>query len=158
MFKKIKTPHRQPLLHLAKMFGLFVLAAALTVSLQLGAESIVPGGASRAVIATARIEASFTAAAISLLFGILVTAGVRRLFNLVQTGRFIQYAGFWLSSWLGLVCAGRWFEAFSLSSPALAGFCFFALAFGFATALGVVPWRGRTWLPMQKAVKKPDSK
>ncbi|MBU6453503.1 MAG: hypothetical protein KGS72_17115 [Cyanobacteria bacterium REEB67] len=158
MFKKIKTPHRQPLWHLARMFGLFVLAAALTVSLQLGAESIVPASATRAVIAASRIEASLTAGAISLLLGILVTASVRRAFNLVQTGRWIQYAGFWFSSWIGLVLASHWFGAYELTVPALAGFSFFALAFGFATALGVVPWNGRTWLPMKKAVKKPDSK
>ena len=48
------------------------------VSLQLGAESFVPAGATRAVIAASRIEASLTAGAISLLLGIVVTATVRR--------------------------------------------------------------------------------
>ena len=159
---KIKTPHRRPLRHLLNMFGLFVSGAVTTVGLHLGA-TVTAGGATGMPILPL-IASALTAGAISLLGGVLVTATVRRVLNLVQTGRVIQYAGFSLASLLGLKLAAYFFAAITITSPLLAGFCLFAIAFSLATALGEVPWRGRTWLPMRakkaaaKAADKPTDK
>jgi len=150
---KIKTPHRRPLRHLLNMYGLFVVAALATMFLPVGA-TITGGAAPLGVAFTA-----LTAGAIGLLAGIVVTAVTRRVLLLTQTGRLIQYTGFWLASWLGLKAAAYFFAAITLSAPALAAFVLFAIAFGAATALGEVPTRGRTWLPVadKKArAKKPD--
>ena len=149
---KIKTPHRRPLRHLLNMYGLFVVAALATTLLHAGAT--ITGGASLVSVACSAL----TAGAIGLLAGIVVTAVTRRVLRLTQTGRVIQYTGFWLASWLGLKAAAYFFSAITLSAPAFAGFVLFALAFGAATALGEVPTRGRTWLPVaDKKARAKDS-
>jgi hypothetical protein len=155
---KIKTPHRRPLRHLLNMFGLFTFGAAATVGLHLGA--LVTAGSASALPIMALVASALTAGAISLLGGVLVTATVRRVLNLVQTGRVIQYTGFTLASLLGLKLAAYFFASITLTAPLLAGFSLFAIAFGLATAFGEVPWRGRTWLPMRskKAPAKPADK
>jgi len=147
---KIKTPHRRPLKHLLNMYGLFAVAATATVMLHLGAA--VSGGLAVPEEASllALCATFLTCAAISLVGGIVVTATLRRAFNLVQTGRLVQYSGFWLASWLGLKLSAYFFAAITLTAPITAGFLCFAIAFGLATALGEVPWRGRTWLPSAK--------
>lgn len=143
---KIKTPHRRPLRHLLRMYGLFVVAAFATLFLHAGAT--IGGASASAPSLLAVVLTGLTAAAIALLAGILVTAMTRRLLRLTQTGRLIQYTGFWLASWLGLKAGAYFFSAVTLTYPALAGLVLFAIAFGSATALGEVPWRGRTWLPV----------
>jgi hypothetical protein len=154
---RIKTPHRRPLRHMFNMLGLFTFAAIATIGLHLGA-AINAGPSGIPFLALA--ASALTAGAISLVVGIIVTATVRRALNLVQTGRLIQYSGFCLAGWLGLNLSAYFFSAITLTAPFVAGFFLFAIAFGLATALGEVPWRGRTWLPMaaKKSAAKPVEK
>jgi hypothetical protein len=152
---KIKTPHRKPFWHMLKMLVLFLFAAIMTLVLHLGAAiSSHEVHLSGATVVALRYS-FLTTAAVSLLAGIIVTATLRRAFNLVQTGRLVQYSGFCLSSWLGLQLSAYFFGAITLTAPIVASFALFAIAFGLATALGEVPWRGRTWLPMAKKKTAP---
>lgn len=142
-FKNIKTPHGNPLRHMRNMLGYFLAASLIVIFAGLGASS-------NGSIVSA-VAASAVTAAIGLIGGIFVTMIFRSTFKLVQTGRWLQYAGFWLASWLGLTASAALFVgSVSLTSPLLASFLVFAIGFGSATAFGEVPWRGRTWLPVRR--------
>ncbi|CAN5539870.1 hypothetical protein BH11CYA1_BH11CYA1_15000 [soil metagenome] len=140
--KNIKTPHGNPFTHLRNMFGYFLVGALLTVLIGLGVQV---GSVVTAVLGAA------LAAAIALLGGILVTMIFRTAFKLVQTGRILQYGGFWLACWLGLEAAAAVFSnTLALSNGFLASLAFFAIGFGAATVFGQVPWRGRSWMPIRR--------
>lgn len=136
------TPHGNALKHLRNMFGYFAASALLVLFVGCGASvasaSIVPG-----------IFAALLTAGIGLVGGIFATMFMRNAFGLVQTGRLLQYAGFWFTTWLALhIAAAAFGGAISLTAPLVAAFCIFALAFTGATAFGEVP--KRTWLPIKK--------
>ena len=140
--KNIKTPHGNPFTHLRNMFGYFFAGAVLTIMIGLGVQV---GSVLAALLASA------LAAAIALLGGIFVTMIFRTAFKLSQTGRILQYAGFWLACWLGLETAAAVFaDTLTLSNSFVAGLAFFAIGFGAATVFGQVPWRGRSWLPIRR--------
>jgi len=143
---KIKTPHRRPLRHLVNLYLFFLLGSFVTVFFHLG---LTAGAAPDVSSFLALSETSLCVAAAGLAGGIAVTAIVRRLFNLLQTGRIVQYAGFWLASLAGLKLANHCFGTITITAPLVASFLVFAIAFGLATVLGEVPWRGRKWLPVR---------
>jgi hypothetical protein len=140
--KKIKTPHGNHFNHLRNMFGYFLAGALLTVFIGLGADVV--GSLLSAALGAA------LAAAVALLGGIFVTMIFRTAFRLVQTGRILQYAGFWLSSWLGLEAAIAATGSLTLSNSFVASLAFFGISFGAATLFGQVPWRGRSWMPIRR--------
>ncbi len=128
--------------HMRNLFGYFLAATLVVAFAGIGAE--VAGSIWLAIAASAVV------ASIALVGGIFVTMIFRTLFKLVQTGRILQYAGFWLTSFLGLKAAASLFAtALFVTNPLLASFVLFALAFGSATICGEVPMRGRTWLPVK---------
>lgn len=139
MFKNLKTPHGpNPLAHARNLWLYFVAAAAFTTFAGIG----VAANGWLAVVLAALLVGS-----VSIIVGIGTTAVVRRAFNLIQTGRFVQYAGFAFASFLGYVIAGSVLAGVTVTGALLAGLVTFGIAFGAATLLGEVPWRGRTWLP-----------
>ena len=141
--KNIKTPHGNPFTHLRNMFGYFLAGALLTVMTGLGAQVV-------GSVLLAGLGAAL-AAAIALLGGIFATMIFRTAFQLMQTGRFLQYAGFWLACWLGLKVAAAVFAgSLTLSNSFVASLAFFAIGFGAATVFRQVPWSGRTWLPIRR--------
>jgi hypothetical protein len=142
MFKNLKTPHgANPLSHARNLWLYFAGAALVTMLLGCGAT---------ASSVLANIGASLVVGTVCILAGVGTTAFVRRAFNLVQTGRVVQYAGFVFASWLGFIAAGSVFGGVSVSNAPAAGVLTFALAFGAATVMGEIPWRGRSWLPRKK--------
>lgn len=145
MFKRFRTPHKNPLQHLLNMYVYFLVGAMIVTVGRLGVHATWWLGA---------VGAMAISPMVALVFGILVTMVIRRAFGLVQTGRLVQYAGFWLSSFAGLWLAAQ-FPALTLTitQPVLASLAFFAVSFGMATLFLQVPWRGRTWLPMRKKDK-----
>jgi hypothetical protein len=140
--KNIKTPHGNHFNHLRNMLGYFLAASLIVVFCG-------PGTSTTGSIFGATLAAAITAV-IGLIGGIFVTMIFRSAFKLVQTGRVLQYLGFWLASSLGLLAAAALSGSVAVSSPVLAGFAVFAIGFGSATAFGEVPWRGRTWLPLRR--------
>jgi len=141
--KNIKTPHGNPFTHLRNMFGYFLAAALITVMAGLGVQV---GGP----VLTAALGAA-VAASIALLGGIFATMIMRTAFKLAQTGRILQYGGFWLACWLGLEAAAALFaDSLALTNALAASAVFFGIGFGAATIFGQVPWRGRTWLPIRR--------
>ena len=130
--------------HLLKMFLLFLGAAAVTLIFGLGASA--PGLVSGAL--TAVLVAAGTLAG-----GVGLTIWARSTFSLIQTGRFVQYASFWASSAVAFKLVALVFALFgvtvALTSTALASFVTFALCFAVATAVGEVPVKGRTWMPVR---------
>lgn len=89
---------------------------------------------------------------VAMVGGLLVTMVLRQTLGLVQTGRVLQYAGFWVASLAGVQAAGLFFdETFIMVNPFLSALAIFAVAFGAATAAGEIPWKGRTWLPVKRS-------
>lgn len=97
---------------------------------------------------TAVVVVSGTA---SVFLGTLVTAATRAYFGLIQTGRVIQYLGFWLATSLSLGVASYLFtDGATFASSLFGGLVIFACSFATAYLLEEIPWRGRTWLPMKR--------
>lgn len=135
--------------HLHKMFFYFLAAAAVTFVFGLGVT--VDGGLASwlgAVVAGALVSAGALAG------GVGLTIAMRSAFKLMQVGRFLQYAVFWLAAGLSLKLVGLVFTSLAVHSALLAGFAIFAIAFAAATITGEVPTKGRTWLPVKMPVRK----
>lgn len=130
--------------HLQKMFLLFLGAAVVTLGFGLGvsAPGLISGGLTAALVAAGTLAG-----------GVGLTIWLRSRFALIQTGRFLQYGSFWLSSALSFKLVALVFGLFgvtiALSSTALASFVTFALCFAVATAIREVPIKGRTWMPVR---------
>lgn len=126
--------------HFLNMNGYFIAAAALTLLIGFGmsAGSLLSGLLSAVVIGVT-----------GLTVGLGATILIRQVFGLMQTGRFIQYLSFFLGTWLGVGLASLLFSGLVITSAAGAALTTFAFAFGAATLVGEVPWKGRTWLPMR---------
>ncbi len=124
--------------HFLNMLGYFIGAAALSMLLGLGVSA---GGLLSGIAAAAIIGG------VGLVVGLGATIVLRSVFSLMQTGRFIQYASFFLGTWLGVSLASLAISSLVVSSGWLAGLLIFAIAFGAATLTGEVPTKGRTWLP-----------
>jgi len=128
--------------HLHKMFFYFLGAAVLVCLLGMGVSAI--GGLFLALIAMALVSAGTMAG------GVGLTISLRSLFGLMQVGRLVQYASFWLSATVSLwVVDWIFHDSLMVHSAVLAGFAIFAVAFTAATTSGEVPTKGRTWLPMK---------
>lgn len=140
---KVKTPHRRPWRHLASMFGYFFVAALITTFAGLGASAPSIGTA---------LAASAVTGFVSLVGGIFATMLLRSAFKLVQTGRILQYTGFWLAT-LPALSLAAWLTGATVGSAPLAALVVVAIAFAGATAFGEVPTKGRTWLPMRRKDK-----
>lgn len=140
---KVKTPHRRPWRHLAFMFGYFFVAALVTTFFGLGASAPSIGTA---------LAASAVTGFVSLVGGIFVTMVLRSAFGLVQTGRVLQYAGFWLAT-LPALSLASWLTGATVGSAGLAALVVVVIAFTGATLAGEVPTKGRTWLPMRRKDK-----
>lgn len=144
MFKRFKsgTPHGNALTHLRNMFGYFSAATLLVLILGIGAH-IAPGGL------FAGIVFGFVAAGIALIGGIFATMFMRNVFGLVQTGQFLQYAGFWLSSWIALKFTAAVSDgAITLTAPFVTALVLVTVAFTGAIYHGEVP--KRSWMPVKK--------
>lgn len=136
------TPHGNALTHLRNMFGYFTAATLLALFLGIGA-SIAPGSL------IAGIFFGVVTAGIALVGGIFATMFMRSLFGLAQTGQFLQYAGFWLSSWLALKFTAAVSDgALTLTAPFVTALVLVAVAFAGAIYNGEVP--KRSWLPVKK--------
>jgi hypothetical protein len=126
--------------HFLMMNGYFIAAAAITLLLGFGVSA---GGLLSGAIAAAVIGVT------GMFFGLGATIALRAVFGLMQTGRVVQYLSFFLGSWLGVGLASLLTGSLVVSSGAGAALLTFALAFGAATLVGEVPWKGRTWLPVR---------
>ncbi len=74
---------------------------------------------------------------------------MRKLFGLVQTGQFLQYAGFWLSSWFALKFTAAVSDGvITLTAPFVTALVLVAVAFTGAIYHGEVP--KRSWMPVKK--------
>lgn len=146
-FKNFKTPHgNNPLTHALRMEVYFLTSAIVVFCLGVGATA----GGALSLVAAALLWSLLT-----LVGGTLVTAVTRRSFNLVQTGRLVQYLGFGATSYLALLLVDWVFTTGVVSTaPALAAVVQFGLAFGAATLTGEVPWRNRRWLPVPSKVRR----
>jgi hypothetical protein len=147
MFKNLKTPHgKNPMNHVRNLFFYFVGAAVLTMLLGVGvtAGSILFG-----------LIGSVLVGAVAVAIGIGSTALIRSSLKLMQTGRVIQYSGFIGATYLGYLLIGFLFAGtVTLAQPLLAAVVTFGLAFGSATLMREIPWKGRTWLPKTWPAKK----
>jgi hypothetical protein len=142
---RIKTPHAAPLAHMLRMFGYFLYSSAL-IGILLQKSPSVPG------IST--VASLLVTASLSLVLGLLVTIVIRWLATLTQTGRVLQYASFWLGSYSAVLIATAVFPgAIWHYPPSPESLLIVVLAFGGATYLKEVPWKGRTWLPVAKKQK-----
>lgn len=134
--------------HLIKVILYFFASSLIALGLGLGAHiaagSLLPGVLIAALVSTAAVAG-----------GVFVTVQARSIFNLVQTGRFIQYASFWASGAIALKIAGLLFSSvLVVSSASTAAFVAMAICFTAATLTGQIPWKGRTWLPVRMKSKK----
>lgn len=139
MFKNLKTPHFNAGQHFFNMLIFFVAAAFLTLSFS-GSISNVVG----------LLGGGLVIGAVGMVLGLGLTIVFRSAFTLVQTGRFLQYACFWVGTWTGIKLAASLFSSVVIGSPVLISFIIFAIAFGIATLSGEVPTKGRTWLPKRR--------
>jgi hypothetical protein len=143
MFKilKLKTPHLSPRRHAVVMVAIFMFMTLLATMAGLVQSSSL-------LSATAVVVVSGIA---SVFLGTLLTASTRAYFGLIQTGRVIQYLGFWLATSLSLGVASYLFtDGATFASSLFGGLVIFACSFATAYLLGEIPWRGRTWLPMKR--------
>lgn len=138
---KVKTPHRRPWSHLLKMYGYFLLGSLICMILGMGA--------SLSTLSDIFAAAAITAA-LSLVGGIFVTASVRALFGLTQTGRLVQYAGFWLASLGALQLTDYFVPVYLLVGGTVAAFVIVLFSFAGAITFGEVPVKGRGWLPVRR--------
>jgi hypothetical protein len=127
--------------HLRNMFLYFLAATLLVFTTGVGLTL----GSSWLLIALA----AAVIPAITLGVGIGSTMQLRGLLSLMQTGRLIQWAAFFIGALLSLHIASL-IGAVTLTSHWLSALVLFATAFGAATVFGEVPWRGRTWLPVRR--------
>lgn len=135
--------------HLHKMFFYFLAAAAVTFVFGLG----VSVGAGVAEVLGAALAATLVSAG-ALAGGVGLTIALRSLFGLMQIGRILQYAAFWLAAAVSLKLVGLVFASPVVHSALLAGFTIFAIAFTAAIITGEVPTKGRSWLPVKMPVRK----
>jgi len=138
---KLKTPHRRPWSHLLKMYGYFLLGSLICMILGMGA--------SLSTLSDIFAAAAITAA-LSLVGGIFVTASVRALFGLTQTGRLVQYAGFWLATLGALQITDYFVPVYLLVGGTVAAFVTVLFSFAGAITFGEVPVKGRSWLPVRR--------
>lgn len=138
---KVKTPHRRPWSHLLKMYGYFLLGSLICMILGMGA--------SLSTLSDIFAAAAITAA-LSLVGGIFVTASVRALFGLTQTGRLLQYAGFWLATLGALQLTDYFVPVYLLVGGTVAAFVIVLFSFAGAIIFGEVPVKGRGWLPVRR--------
>ena len=142
---RLKTPHASPFAHMLRLFGYF-LGSTTLIGILLQSAFSAP---SFSTVASLLVTAS-----LSLVIGLALTIVIRQLGNLTQTGRFLQYASFWLGSYCALLVATKLFPgAIWHDSPALESLLIFAFTFGPATFFKEVPWKGRTWLPVARKRK-----
>ncbi|MBX3151940.1 hypothetical protein KF728_17415 [Candidatus Obscuribacterales bacterium] len=126
--------------HFLMMNGYFIAAAAITLLLGVGVSA---GSLLTGIMAAAIIGVT------GMFFGLGVTIALRAVLGLMQTGRVVQYLCFILGSWLGVGLASLLIGSLSVTSGFGAALATFSLAFGAATLVGEVPWKGRTWLPVR---------
>jgi len=131
--------------HFYKMIGYFSGASALALLLGvfISAGGFLPGLVSAVIIG-----------AVALVFGLGSTIALRAVLGLMQTGRIIQYLCFIAGTWLGIGAASLVVSSLVVTSGFWASLLIFAVAFGAATLVGEVPWKGRTWLPKQMPTRK----
>jgi tetratricopeptide (TPR) repeat protein len=142
---RLKTPHAAPIAHMLRMFGYFLGSTAL-IGILFQSTLSIPS--------VTTVVSLLVTASLSLVIGLVLTIVIRRLANLTQTGRILQYASFWLGSFCAVLLASTLFPgAVWHYSPALESLLIFAFAFGPATYFTEVPWKGRTWLPVAKKRK-----
>ena len=145
-FKLPKTPHGNAYMHFLKMLALFTISSAVVTLLSLGVS--LSGSFFQNVGVICGLSLG------SLILGILFTMLMRTFLGLIQTGRILQYLGFITASTamvylFSLIVPTVVSASFSL----LAGAAIFAIAFLPSTALGVVPYRKRTWIPVKRKQK-----
>jgi hypothetical protein len=142
---RLKTPHAAPIAHMLRMLGYF-LGSTTVMGILLQSALSVPR--------LSTVASLLVTAFLSLVLGLALTIVIRRLANLTQTGRYLQYASFWLGSYCAVLLATVLFPGVIWHhSHALESLFIFALAFGPATYFKEVPWKGRTWLPIAKKRK-----
>jgi hypothetical protein len=143
MFKipKLKTPHLSPRRHAVMMVVIFMSMTLLATMAGLVQSSSFLSAI--AVIVASGVTSVF--------LGTLLTASTRAYFGLIQTGRFIQYLGFWLATSLSVGLSSYMFtDGATFASSLFGGLVIFSCSFATAYLLGEIPWRGRTWLPMKR--------
>lgn len=146
-FKLPKTPHGNAYMHFLKMLALFTISSAVVTLLSLGVSL------SGVFLQNVGVICGLSLG--SLVLGIFFTMLMRTFFGLIQTGRILQYLGFIASSTAMVYLFSLIFPTVVTASISLlAGAAIFAIAFLPATALGVVPYRKRTWMPVIRKQKK----
>jgi len=138
---RLKTPHLSPRRHALMMVAIFMFMTMLaTLTGLIQSSSLLNTVAAIAVSGIA-----------SVFLGTLLTASTRAYFGLIQTGRVIQYLGFWLATSLSVGASGYLFtNGTTFASSLFGGLVIFSCSFATAYLLGEIPWRGRTWMPMRR--------
>ena len=140
-FSRLKTPHLFPLRHAALMSAVFAFATVLVWLVQ-----AIPTHSYASSLAFIVVTG-----VLSVALGTFSTAMTRAKFNLIQTGRVIQWLGFWLATSISVGLSSYLFaDNASVASSLLNGGAIFACSFAFAYGIKEIPWRGRTWLPMRR--------
>jgi len=134
--------------HLIKVILYFFGSALVALFFGLGAHftagNLLPGVVVALLVSVAAVAG-----------GVFLTVQARSIFSLMQTGRFVQYASFWLSGVVALKIAALLFSSvLVVSSASLASFVALVVCFSAATFTGRIPWKGRTWLPVRMKNKK----
>ncbi len=133
------------MMHPLRVFLFFLLATVVTALFGVGVQ-VSFGDPAMALLSLGVTSA--VVAACALAGGMGVTISTRATFNLMQTGRLIQWPAFMLSAWAGLSISSFILgAALTVTNGLLASVVIFGLAFGWGYFRKEIPWKGRTWLP-----------
>lgn len=141
-----KSPRLSPFSHLINMSAIFSIAVLITFFAEIGAEA---GPSYLAMFFASAVAGTIAAAG-----GAFIAQGTRAAFGLIQAGRLFQYFAFWLSTMGGLFVSALLFPSVvEIHNFGIAGALIVLIGFVSAIALGEVPTKGRTWLPMRMPKK-----
>ncbi len=143
---KMKTPHGFAGRHTFNVIAIFSAFAFISLVLTWGF-------AHQTSTWLGVIAASLVTGVVGVLGGVASTGSMRSLFNWFQTGRLIQWLAFGLSLCLGLWLSDLLIPGVAVNSYVLLTLMTVISGFVFGILTGVIPIRGRTWLPMSAGNK-----
>ena len=139
---KIRTPHGNAGSHAVRMTAAFIASGLIAL---LCLQSI--------QFSAWLIGFAVFVPVVGFVVGLLLTIVLRRMFTLIQTGRVLQYACFWVGCLIAALVGNALFVGVLETSAAVYSLLTVVLAFGAMTAVGEVPWKGRTWFPLRRSAR-----
>lgn len=143
---KMKTPHGFAGRHTFNTIAIFAAAAFLALASTWGTAHSIPGW-------PGGLAAALITGVVGVFGGVAITGGMRSLFNWFQTGRLIQWLAFAATIWLGFWLSTMIVPYVAISNYLALTAITVVAGFGFGLLSGVIPTRGRTWLPMKAGNK-----